>query len=600
MLNIPRRPGRTDRQRSHQEPDVAVFLGLEELEPRGYADAAPFPAATLFSAAGRGWFTLDGGGGGGGAEVLPSSDWDNGHTLMGLTDMWADPRFSRFHGAGQRTVILDSGINLGSSFFGPDDDHNGVADRIVYQYDFANNDSNATDTMGHGSNVAGALASSDPTYGGVAADAGIIALRVFNDQGQGNFAWLERGLQWVVAHAAQYNIASVNMSLGDGAYYNQHVSLYGIGDELATLAGMGVIVTVASGNGYYDGGSRTGVSYPAADPSVISVGAVYGQPGGGFGYGGGAIANTTVAGAIAPFTQRGPLLNILAPGAPIVGPSTGEGLSLMHGTSQASPQIAGLAVLAQQMATELLGRRLSVDEFRTIIVASATTVIDGDDEDDNVTHRGDEYPLVNALGMAEAIWAMRVDATEPVANTAPTLAGVDELAGAVTGRGAVLTFDTLARAAHASDADGDALMYRIDSLGSGSLTINGRAVEVGALIHATDTIVWTPDADAHGAVTAFTLRASDGVADSAEAAGVTIGVDDHSTPGYARGIRLASDAPLSSDAPGPNNAPVGGGEPPSVHGLSFIEFTRSAGTVAAARAANAAALFAGVAPRLAA
>ncbi|MBY0396441.1 MAG: S8 family serine peptidase, partial [Thermoleophilia bacterium] len=242
-----------------------------------YADAAPFPllgAAPPSGPAVPGRLVFDGGSGGG-ADPLPSAEWDNGHALMGLTQMWADPRFSRYHGAGLRTVILDTGINVSSPFFGPDNDGNGIADRIVYQYDFADRDGDASDTLGHGSNVAAAAASSDEAFGGVAADAGIIALRVFDDTGAGNFMLLERGLQWVVSNAARYNIASVNMSLGDGLFWESAVTLYNIGDELATLAAMGVIVTAAAGNGFYEGGSRFGLSYPAADPSVIAVGAVY-------------------------------------------------------------------------------------------------------------------------------------------------------------------------------------------------------------------------------------------------------------------------------------------------------------------------------------
>ncbi|MFT3684852.1 MAG: S8 family serine peptidase [Phycisphaerales bacterium] len=577
-----------------------VFIGLEPLEPRVYADAAPFPVAELMQPASRGgWFSMTGGGGGSGAEVLPSSNWDNGHTLMGLDAMWNDPRFSGYHGTGFRTVILDSGINLGSSFFGPDADHNGIADRIVYQYDFANGDADASDNMGHGSNVAAAAASSDPMYGGVAPDAGIIALRVFNDQGQGNFTWLERGLQWVVSHAAQYNIASVNLSLGDGNYWTQHVSMYGVGDELATLAGMGVVVSVAAGNGYSSGNSRAGLSYPAADPNVVSVGAVYSQPGGGFSYSGGAVANSTVAGAITPFSQRGPLLDVMAPGAPIVGPSTGTGLSLMHGTSQAAPQVAGLAVLAQQMATDLLGRRLTVNEFRSILVSSATSIIDGDDEDDNVQHNGAQYPLVNALGMAEAIWAMRVDAA-PVENTAPVLEGIDDLAGGVTGRGAVLTYDTLLRATHATDAEGDPLQFRIDSLMEGTLTINGREATAGSLIRPGDSVVWTAPAGSSGQLKAFSVRVNDGATDSAESVAVCVDVQDRPATGYARGLRLATDGPLASVDPGANSA-MAQSEPVRALGSpQFLVWGASEVFTSTPSTMNVAALFATRAPRLAA
>lgn len=600
LPNNPRRPGRTADQPTNAGQRETFFDLLEELEPRTYADAMPFPtlpasnAAALFAVAG-GYTTLDGGG-----APLPSADWDNGHTLMGLTQMWADPRFSAFRGSGMRTVLLDTGINLSSPFFGPDTDGNGIADRIVYQYDFASNDADASDNMGHGSNVASAVASSNGTYGGVAPDADIIALRVFNDAGAGSFLWLERALQWVVTHAVQYNIASVNMSLGDGHFWNAHVSLYGVGDELATLASMGVVVTAAAGNSYYDGGSHTGLSYPAADPNVISVGAVYGQNGGGYGYGGGAIASTSPAGALTPFTQRGPLLDILAPGAPIVGAAAGEGTTVMHGTSQAAPQIAGLALLAQEMAMDLLGRRLSVSEFRTLIVTSATTVIDGDDENDNVTNTGSEYPLVNALAMAEAIWDMRTVAAPQAANTPPVLSGVTELAGALVNRSAVIDYATLARAADATDAEGSAILFRVNGVESGTLTINGRAFENGAVIRPGDTMVWTPGQGEEGAVSAFDIRAFDGIDESTASVHVVVNVSHTSDAGYTRGIRLVTDAPQADSgegAPGSNSIELV--EPAAATTLSFLEF-RTVDHAQTAAPRSVADLFAGTSMKLAA
>jgi hypothetical protein len=95
-----------------------------------------------------------------------------------------------------------------------------VSDRIVYQYDFADGDADASDVDGHGSNVSSIVASSDSIHTGMAPDADIIHLKVFGDDGGGNFAYVESALQWVVENAATYNIASVNMSLGDTANWN--------------------------------------------------------------------------------------------------------------------------------------------------------------------------------------------------------------------------------------------------------------------------------------------------------------------------------------------------------------------------------------------
>ena len=187
----------------------------------------------------------------------------------------------RMDGHGQSIVIIDTGIDLNHHFFGPDLDNNGVADRIVYHYDFAatplqntndptsNDDNNASDPDSHGSHVASIAASGNANYQGMAPGADIIVLKVFPDNNRGNFYDIAQALQWVVANEDKYNIASVNMSLSTGGNYVNPTNFGFIGDELQTLAQEDVIVVSAAGNtGEY------GVSYPAANPYSLAVSSV--------------------------------------------------------------------------------------------------------------------------------------------------------------------------------------------------------------------------------------------------------------------------------------------------------------------------------------
>lgn len=328
-------------------------------------------------------------------------------SLISLDQFRNDARFTGIDGSGFSAVILDTGIDLDHPFFGPDANSDGIADRIVYQYDFANNDGNASDYNGHGSNVSSIVASSDITYPGIAPGADIIHLKVFTDAGVGNFSYVERALQWCVANAATYNIASINMSLGDSGNWSSSPSLYGIGDELSALAAMDVITVAAAGNDFYRFNSAPGLSYPAADTNTISVGAVYQANAGGFSYGSGAAAYSSGADVITPFSQRHPvLLDVFAPGAPITGAGPTGNLTTQHGTSQAAPHIAGVAVLAQQLAMQTFGRRLTVSEFRQLLQSSADTIFDGDDENDNVTNTGLSYPRVNVFALGQSVLAM--------------------------------------------------------------------------------------------------------------------------------------------------------------------------------------------------
>jgi len=342
--------------------------------------------------------TFDDGGEGG------SSAWANGAIqLIDLDAFWADPRFADYDGAGFATVVIDTGIDLDHPFFGPDNDSDGVADRIVYQETFVEGDEDAGDENDHGSNVASIIASQDETYPGVAPGANIIALQVLDGSGTGTFAALEAALAWVVAHVEEYNIASVNMSLSDGGNYVVEAGQYGIGDEMAALAALDVIVVSASGNSYSYYGSQ-GVAYPASDPNSLSVGAVYQSDCGEQYYGDGLVASTTGPDRITPFSQRHEFLTtIMAPGAVITGANSQGGTVEMQGTSQAAPCISGVAVLAQQMAMEELGRRLTVAEFTTLLRESGDTIHDGDDEDDNAIHTGLSFPRVNVWSFAEAL-----------------------------------------------------------------------------------------------------------------------------------------------------------------------------------------------------
>ena len=320
--------------------------------------------------------------------------------VINLDAFRADPRFSGIDGSGFACVILDTGIDLDHPFFGS---------RIVYSYDFYDsNDSDASDFNGHGSNVSSIVAGYESgVYTGMAPGADIIHLKVFPDgDGGAPVADQEEALQWVVANAAAYNIVSVNMSLG-GGNYDFLVHANDRHDEFMGLAALDIVTAVAAGNSFYSEGSVQGVGYPAADPFTLAVGATFDADIGYREWDDGTIAYTTDTDRIVPFSQRDDeILDIMAPGALITG-ADWDGTTVSYtGTSQASPHIAGIAALMQELAVQELGRRLTQDEYRELLQQTAVTVIDGDDEDDNVTNTGLSFPRVDVLALGEAILDM--------------------------------------------------------------------------------------------------------------------------------------------------------------------------------------------------
>lgn len=336
----------------------------------------------------------------------------------GIAEFRSDARFADLRGQGHTVVVLDTGIDPDHPAFGADANGDGVADRIVYQYDFVGaNDAQAFDGQGHGTHVAGIIASSDDRYTGIAPEVELIVLKVLDDQGNGNAYDIQEAMNWVVRNARNYNITAVNLSLGDGSFYTSAVTGY-LSSQIQALSNSGVTVVAAAGNAYANK-SRQGVSYPAADPYALAVGAVWASEGQWGSW------QTGSQDAVAFFSQRDDTeLDIFAPGVFISSAQADGNYTAMSGTSMAAPQISGLVVLAQQLALRELGRRLSFDELRDLLTATGDAIIDGDDENDAVINTGLSFKRVDMMALADAIVAMR-----PAISHSVTLAAGDTADG---------------------------------------------------------------------------------------------------------------------------------------------------------------------------
>ena len=177
-------------------------------------------------------------------------------------------------GTGIGIAVLDSGIFTDHSSF-----KNGTTSRVVYSQSFVPNESAVTDSYGHGTHVASLAAGSsnrdNGAYRGIAPNAKIINLKVLNNLGIGNTAWLLNALEWIKVNNATYNIKVVNLSLGGLAidsYTNDPVCI-----KVQQLNALGIVVVAAAGNlgknilGQKEYGH---IHSPGNDPSVITVGAV--------------------------------------------------------------------------------------------------------------------------------------------------------------------------------------------------------------------------------------------------------------------------------------------------------------------------------------
>lgn len=209
-------------------------------------------------------------------------------------------------GTGVKVAVIDTGVYA---------DHPDLEGRVLQGADIVNGDSDATDDHGHGTHVAGTIAAvADNGIGvaGVAPEALIIPIKVLGKDGTGTNEGIANG----ILKAAELGARVINMSLG-GPDNSRTLA-----DAIASVQAKGVIVIAAAGN---DNVSTP--FYPAANEGVIGVAAV---------------DRTDTK---ASFSNFGAVVDIAAPGTSILSTSFNGTYISLHGTSMASPHVAGTAAL---------------------------------------------------------------------------------------------------------------------------------------------------------------------------------------------------------------------------------------------------------------
>ena len=271
--------------------------------------------------------------------------------------------FPQLDGAGQTIAVIDSGIDydhpsLGGGF--------GEGFKVVGGYDFVDDDADPMDEDGHGTAVAGVLAA-DPYAAdgylqqGVAPAAKLVALRVDGNGEPVPNERLEDSLRWVIDHRDEFGITVVNISFGYGRFDRSLRDPF-FGDELDDLHDLGVVITSSAGNSGVDDGA--GIDYPAAHPDVISAGSI------------------DRFGTISEFSERGGLLDLLAPGEGVMTTLPFGLTGRADGTSFSAPFVAGAAALVRQADPSLSPR-----DVRDLLVSTSTANYDGDDEVGATTDR---------------------------------------------------------------------------------------------------------------------------------------------------------------------------------------------------------------------
>jgi serine protease len=211
------------------------------------------------------------------------------------------------------------------------------------------------DQYGHGTHVASTIAETTNNakgLTGLAYGATVIPVKVLNRYGDGDEVSIAKGLRYAADRGAQV----INLSFEFGSSITSASEIPRIAAAVSYARRKGALIVAASGNISFDR-----VSYPAALPGVVSVGAV------------------TEHGCLAEYSNTGRGLDLVAPGggrdAPLAGqpacrPDDPPGRSILQlaftrrnrhfryptsyiGTSMAAPHVSATAALI--IASGVLG-----------------------------------------------------------------------------------------------------------------------------------------------------------------------------------------------------------------------------------------------------
>lgn len=247
-------------------------------------------------------------------------------------------------------AVLDTGIH---------DEHPSLT--IEKEVDYTGEGTD--DLHGHGTHVAGIVASTDSTYRGVAYDVDLFNVKVLNRDGSGYGSDVIKGIEWGVDNGAEI----ISMSLGaevDPCDGTDAMSL-----AVDNAVNKGVIVVVAAGNSGPDAGTITS---PGCSKKGITIGAVDDNDN------------------VPSWSGRGPTddgrvkPDLVAPAVGITSTWKDNLFKSLSGTSMSTPYVSGVAALLLEADPSL-----KPDEVKE---ALKTTALDlGLDENTQGAGRVDAY-----------------------------------------------------------------------------------------------------------------------------------------------------------------------------------------------------------------
>ncbi|MDH7507457.1 MAG: S8 family peptidase, partial [Candidatus Thermoplasmatota archaeon] len=260
--------------------------------------------------------------------------------LINADELWKmkDSNNVNITGKGVNIAILDTGVDY---------NHPDLKDNYIEagSYDFINNDTDPMDDNGHGTHCAGIICgkgySSNFKYVGVAPDAKYYAIKILDENGNGNFETYLSGMEKALDPNGDGDYSDhadiISLSFGTNTPGRPDDQFCEIVDNVVKE---GIVVVVAAGN---NGSDFNTITSPGCARLSICVGA------------------TDKNDVIASFSSCGPVEwdgnylvkpDIVAPGVNIISTKKGGGYIAKSGTSMSAPHVAGAAALILQARSD--------------------------------------------------------------------------------------------------------------------------------------------------------------------------------------------------------------------------------------------------------
>lgn len=244
-------------------------------------------------------------------------------------------------GQGCVVAVLDTGV---------DQNHPDLKDRIIGGRNFTEEGpaSDFTDRNGHGTHVAGTIASTENNQGvvGVAPESHLLICKVLNRYGSGDYQGIIEGIWYAINWQGPNGerVRVINMSLG-GPFHDE--ALY---EAILEACSAGILVVVASGNEGDADESSMEFGYPACYNECITVSACDENE------------------KLAFFSNNSKQVDVIASGVDVLSTYPTSQYAVLSGTSMATPHVAGALALIINIGEKYFERELTESEIYALMV----------------------------------------------------------------------------------------------------------------------------------------------------------------------------------------------------------------------------------------